>query len=174
MKQKLNKIILRITKYILPLIFIIYIANSVILRISTPDKFEESKWKGNWQSENFGFIGGKIIANLPDQIPNNEEFDVEAMIYYNIWGFYNMGGVSEFKLKGTLGTNNSGGGQNQFEENRDIKLSPSFNFKAKAISNNSINLEYSGIANRDKTIIVGGYKSKYPRDIGSFTIEKNE
>lgn len=150
------------------------ILNSIVLKSAIPEKFKDATWEGKWKSENFSLIGGKIIAQLPDKIPNNEEFEAEAMIYYNIWSIYKMGGIKEFKLIGMLGDDNSGGGENKTNENLELKPSPSFNFKAKVFGNENQKIDYSGIANREKTIIVGGYKSSNPGDLGSFKLKRKQ
>ena len=172
MAGKLKKMFLKIIGIGILIILIANLANTIILKSSIPNKFEDAKWEGKWKSGNFGFVGGKIIANLPDKIPNNKEFEVDAMIYYNIWSLYKMGGIKEFKLIGMLGDDNSGGGENMVKENREIKPSSSFNFKASVFGLGNQKIDYSGIANRNKSIIVGGYKSINPGDIGNFKIEK--
>lgn len=172
MKGKLTKIFFKIAGIGILIILIANITNAIFLKSSIPEKFKDAKWEGNWKSGSFSLIGGKIIANLPEEIPNNEEFEVEAMIYYNIWSIYKMGGIKEFKLIGMLGDDNSGGGENMVKENRELKPSPSFNFKAKVFGSGNQKIDYSGIANRSKSIIVGGYKSSNPGDLGNFKIKR--
>ena len=171
MKSKLFNILFKLSGIALLLIFGLTLANTIIYRYSVPDKYQNSNWVGKWESSNFSLIGGKIIANLPAEIPTNEEFEVDAMIYYDIWSIYKMGGIKEFKLIGMLGGDNSGGGQNKVKENRELKTSPSLNFKAKIFGLGGQEIDYSGIANKGKTMIVGGYKSSSPRDIGNFEIK---
>lgn len=172
MKKRLSKIFLRIVGIGILIILIANISNSIILKSSIPDKFKDANWKGSWKSGSFSLIGGKIIANLPDEIPNNEEFEVDAMIYYNVWSIYKTGGIMEFKLIGMLGSDNSGSGENIVKDNRELKPSPSFNFKAKVFGSGNQKIDYLGISNRNKTIIVGGYKSSNPDDLGNFKIKR--
>ncbi len=172
MIAKLTKSLLRICRIGILIIILANLTNAYILNSSIPNKFKDAKWKGNWKSGNLGIIGGKIIANLPDEIPNNESFEVNAMIYYNIWSLYKIGGIKEFKLIGKLGDDNSGSGENMVKENRDLKTGSTFNFKASVFGIGNQKIDYSGIANRNKSIIVGGYKSLNPGDLGNFKIEK--
>ena len=172
MKVKLKVLLLKIVGIGLLVILLGLLANSIILKSSIPERFIDAKWEGTWKSSSFSIVGGKIIANLPDEIPNNREFKVDAMIYYNIWSFYKIGRIKEFQLIGMLGSNNSGGGENIIKANRELKLNSSISFKAELRGSGNQKIEYLGISNNKKSIIVGGYKSLRPNDLGNFKIEK--
>lgn len=168
MKTKLVK---RLLGFIVVFILITFTLNAIIFNLSQAPKYKDANWGGKWSSSTYFMIGGKILANFPDEIPINKEFDVDLLVYYNIWGLYRMGQASEFTLSGLIEENNSTageGGNIDHSSSSTAKL----NFKAKLFNSIGQILEYSGESNKMKTNISGTYKSLIPEDYGRFKIKK--
>ncbi|MBK6819490.1 MAG: hypothetical protein IPG85_07760 [Bacteroidetes bacterium] len=57
---------------------------------------------GEWKSADIGFVTGKIVVNLPNELPLDTLLTVDVLVYYDIWSFYNIGGTREFTLTGMI------------------------------------------------------------------------
>lgn len=172
MLQKLVKNILIIIGVLTICVFIVKGINSMIFKLRNI-KYTVTFWEGEWSSTKYPFISGKMIAMLPNKLPKDTTINVRMEVYYNIWGFYNMGKCKEFTLSGYLdeyGSTNGLSDRTQQDKNSNTIKSSSFSFKAKATNSSGQEIEYTGVVNADRTMIVGGYISSYPYDVGSFII----
>ena len=86
------------------------LVNSLWFLCVRPANFHAVQWSGTWQSESLSLISGRIVAKLPDTIPRDQAFSVEAMVYYNLWCPYRAGNCVPMKLAGYFGSESSGGG----------------------------------------------------------------
>jgi len=171
MKRVFNLLIRVLGIFFLVIISAILL-NNLVFKINTPEKFKDSNWQGKWQSGGISIIGGKIKANLPDTLPKNEEFEVPIILYYNIWGLYQMGSIKEFTLKAMLTDENYGSGGNDATGKTESFLRPSKIFKAKVITIGEQKIDYQGYMSYGDVMILGGYKSANPYDLGTFKLEK--
>ncbi|BAX81817.1 hypothetical protein [Labilibaculum antarcticum] len=152
--------------FIIGLLFIFF--NRLTFVNSLPDKYKDCEWSGTWQSENLGSIKGRLVVSMPDTLPQNKEFKVDALIYYDIWSIYKTGSTKEIKLICFFDDVNSTTGDNKINAQDKRQLS----FKAKFIDSSGQIIEYLGVSNNSKTVILGGYKSYYPGDLGVFKMKK--
>lgn len=148
--------------------------NSLIFKTSLSKKFDNSYWIGSWNSSETLFASGKIVVDLPYNLPINEPIYVDMLVYYNVWSLYNTCGTSEFKCVGLISENNSASGNSGITENSIDKKedSKSFSFSAKFTSATGQEIEYNGVVNINRTKIIGGYISSHPNDFGDFILKR--
>jgi len=121
-------------------------------------------WTGKWKSSIVG-VKGNLAVKLPDPIPNGREFDAKTIVTYK-WFLFPMGDMSidligKFDSSGISSDKSDETGQQIYQ----------ISFKGK-VPNSKQTIEYIATIDDKKSIIVGGYKSYSPNDIGTFTIKK--
>jgi hypothetical protein len=170
--MKYVKKIVNITSKVVGAVFIFGLVltclNKIVFVSSIQDKYIDSKWTGTWQSERMGNVKGRLIINMPDTLPVNTDFKVDALIYYDIWSFYKTGSTKEIKLTCFFDNDDSSAGESKINTQNNKQLT----FKAKFSDSSGQRIEYSGVSNNSKTMILGGYKSYQPGDLGIFKMKK--
>ena len=77
------------------------------------------------------------MAKFPEVLPTNEEFEVDIMIYYNIWCAYNTAGVREFTMIGIVRDDHSSTGANEEDSSKVVQVVKTLKFRAKIFGNGS-------------------------------------
>ena len=136
-----------------------------------PPDFATTDWRGEWSSEYFRSVSGRILVILPDPIPRDQKFEVAALIYYRIWSPYRTGSAVSIHLDGFLSSDDSGGGGNP---DSPVVVPPhlSLNLKGGLAPSKQV-INFVAIVDPDCTAIVGGYRSLEPYDMGRFALRKN-
>ena len=125
---------------------------------------------GDWKSDRYMLTSGRLVVRLPDPIPKDQEFDVDSLVYYRIWSPYRTGRTMPMKMVGYLATNQSGGGSNAASP---VVVPQHYTFKFKGGDDPSAQLiDYVATSDTEDTIIVGGYRSRSPHDLGRFALMK--
>ena len=171
MKNRFLKIIKRILITVLILFVVVFISNEIVYRTSIPENFAESNWTGKWNSSEYALVSGKVLTTIPEN--NNDEFKSEMLIYYNLWSLYKPGQNKMVELSGDfseLDINGSNIGQKR-RPNENRESSRRF-FKAKMSIGNGQFIEYDGMKDNDGIEISGEYESSYPKDKGTFELNK--
>ncbi len=157
-------------------ILMVLLANEINFYYQVPQEYRSANFKGHWKSSTVSFIGGKILADLPDPLPLNEEFEVDALIYYNVWSIHKMGKFQPFVLIGQLGDDQTAGSGQQasIDEAGFVSNKPliNYNFKAKIQGETKQIIDYTGVSDKHKHLILGGYQSLHPADMGNFVLKK--
>ncbi len=171
MKNRLLKILKRILITILILFVLVFISNEVVYRTSIPENFAESNWNGKWNSSEYALVSGKVLTTIPEN--HSAEFKSETLIYYNLWSLYKPGQNKIVELSGNFSESdingNNVGQKRRPNENRE---SNHRFFKAKMSIGNGQLIEYDGMKVNDGTEISGEYDSSYPKDKGTFELNK--
>lgn len=163
--RKLGKILLWGLAVVLAVYAVAQVADLAWYRLRFPDGFQNANWSGKWESEVYGSIGGRLLVRLPDPIPENEDFQAQAMVYYPIYSLYKTGEFVPMDFTGRLSTGSSSTG-GQTEAPIPGKLS----FKG-MIGKQTI--DYVAIVNDGRQRIVGSYLSRDPGDHGLFSLRRN-
>ncbi|HCS53134.1 hypothetical protein [uncultured Rubinisphaera sp.] len=140
-----------------------------------PTTFQNTKWRGTWETEKYG-LTGRLLVRLPDPLPENEDFDAEAMVYYPAYSIYRTGSFMKMDFVGNFSPDSAAStGETKSDEitpeGLDIMPKGGGKLKFRAIAGNQI-VEYVALINEDQTRVNGGYISTMPNDYGYFIIEK--
>src|SRR5262249_23687119 len=73
----------------------------------------QGKWSGEWKSDVYPLISGRLFAVFPDPVPRDEDFEVDVVIYYNLWCLYRPGQTIRSRFVGRINADNTGGGGNE-------------------------------------------------------------
>ena len=156
--------------WVLPALLVIYtvlgIANSLWYRFYLPPGFQNANWSGNWQTERYSGLSGTLLVRLPDPLPEDIDFKVEALVYYPIYSVWKTGQFVKMDFVGRFSpkdASSAGESTNPIPGGGGGKLS----FKGSA---NGQVVEYSAVIDETRTRIVGGYLSSQPDDHGHFSI----
>ncbi len=135
-----------------------------------PSDYADAQWSGEWQSDRVSIVSGRLVAILPEPIPRDEEFDVDAIVYYRIWCPYRSGSVVPMKMVGFLPSEDSSarGGNTD----TPVVIPATFSFKG-GDGPSEQTIDYVATTDEDATIFVGGYRSSGPSDMGRFVLEKH-
>jgi len=171
LRNKFKNVLFRLLMSLITLLVMVYVVNYLIFMISVPKDFQDAKWLGYWKSEGLIMLNGKMIANLPKDLISGREFEVDVIVYYNIWGFYRMGSIEEFKMIASISESNVTSGQGLTDSNNVTKAPAVKTFNAKIFGVLGQEITYSGSSNQEMNSINGSYQSKFPYDLGSFKIE---
>jgi hypothetical protein len=145
------------------------VANAILFRTSVPLGLSVAKWEGEWHSEAYPLVSGRIVAKLPGPIPTDRVFMVDTFVYYNLWSFYRPGGRLLTSLEGNFGESHSSGTNEDDPGRAPTHLT--FKFKGGPGPDSHI-IDYTATIDEDQTIIVGGFRSENPDDVGLFTLRK--
>jgi len=144
------------------------IVNGLWYRLSVQADLSSANWVGAWESASFPLVSGRIVAKIPDPVPVDQEFTVEAAVYYNLWSPYRTGATKRVKLRGRLAGDDSAGGDNR---SSPLVGPPRITFSLKGGAGRSAQIiEYVATTDRQKSTIVGGYRSDGPYDMGQFAL----
>lgn len=136
-------------------------------RLRLPVSFYGANWSGGWQSRVWG-LRGRLVVRLPDPLPENEDFQAEALVYYPIYSGWKTGQFVRMDFRGRFdpATHSSDGNTTNRIDNGD-KGGGKFTFKA-TVGNQTV--DYVAIMNDRRTAIDGGFVSDRPADHGVFWI----
>ena len=144
--------------------------NRIWFRFACPADFRSAPWAGTWQSESFSLISGRIAAKLPNPIPRDEAFTVEAIVYYDLWCPYRTGSCVPMTLAGYFGSDSSGAGSTG---QTPVTVPPRLTLSFKGGSGPSAQtVDYVATSDTQTSVIVGGYRSQGPYDMGRFGLSR--
>ena len=153
------------------LFIVVLISNEVVYRTSIPENFTDPNWDGKWNSSKYVLVSGKVLTTIPEN--NNSEFKSKTLLYYNLWSLYKPGQNKIVELSGNFSESDING--NNIEQKRRPNENHESNcrfFKAKMSIGNGQFIEYNGMKNNNGIEMSGKYYSSYPRDKGTFKLNK--
>ncbi|UKN03809.1 hypothetical protein K6119_09930 [Paracrocinitomix mangrovi] len=150
----------------------IVLANYFNYRSKIPSEYGESYWTGEWESDDYFMISGRIVADLPENITPNQEFEFNATIYYDLWSLYKTGETHEIIMVGVF-SNKMTEGDNS-ENPTETEYTVKFNIKNPTSESyiSEQQISYSGNCDKDFTKVSGYYATVNPSDNGAFYIDK--
>ena len=156
---------------LLAIIVGLQIANAIRFTVVRPADMAGGVWEGEWSSDSYPLIGGRLIAELPDPIPVGKPFEAQVLVYYNLWSLHRPGGTLRMTVDGYFGGSGAGsGGTGDFPDSR-----PVVTFKWKGGGDGrSQSVEYVAVLGYAARQMVGGYVSDGPNDLGRFTLVKTD
>jgi hypothetical protein len=153
------------------LYFVVPLADRLWYGARLPSTHRDAEWLGTWQSDQVSFVSGRLLARLPDPIPRDQEFDVEALVYYRIWCPYRTGSFVPMKMVGYLPADESGGSGGNADSPVKVPARLTFKFKGEPGPQQQT-IDYVATSDSGSTVFVGGYRSAGPFDMGHFTLAK--
>ncbi|MEM8638839.1 MAG: hypothetical protein AAGG51_08515 [Cyanobacteria bacterium P01_G01_bin.54] len=137
--------------------------------VMTQPAAESYNYVGQWQSHQAWGVAGRILADLPEPLPQGKSFTVEAWVYYNITSLYGGGRFVPMELEAFIEPSGTTSGDNL---DRPVPPSSRITFKFKGGRNGEQTIDYVSTANDELTQITGGYRSTAPADLGVFSLKK--
>lgn len=166
MKQGLKKaggVVVQVLGVIVAVYLFAKLTDFAWYRWQIPGGFQDANWTGKWESDVYGYIGGRLLVRLPEPIPENVDFKAEALVYYPIYSLWKTGQFVPMEFTGHLSTASSSSGGHT-ERPVPGKLS----FKG-GVGNQTI--DYIAIVDDQRRQIGGSYLSHAPNDHGVFWIK---
>ena len=163
--RKLGRLLLRIFLLFLALYTFFQVADAVWFRMQIPSSFAHANWSGKWETKQYMGLSGNLIVRLPHPLPEGQDFEAEALVYYPIYSVWRTGQFVKMDFQGHFSpespisagrTGNAipgGGGKLKFKGTVGKQV-----------------VEYVAILDNSRTRIVGGYLSDSPPDFGYFHI----
>jgi hypothetical protein len=154
--------------WLLPTLLAIYLlvklADFAWYRTQIPVGFHNANWSGSWETKGYGGLSGRLLVRLPDPLTEDQDFKVEALVYYPIYSVWKTGQFVKMDLSGRYspGASTSAG-----QSTNPIPSGGLLKFKG--IAGRQV-VEYSALVDESRTRIVGGYLSREPDDYGYFFI----
>ncbi|MCB1231939.1 MAG: hypothetical protein KDN19_16845 [Verrucomicrobiae bacterium] len=168
----MNKVI-RILAYLVLVVAVlgvgIRIVDSVRFSVARPVDAKTCNYEGSWESESAPMVKGRILAELPLPLPEDEPFTVKAFVYYNVTSLYRAGSFVPLQMEGFVSASGTVSGDNADDP---VNLPPRITFKSKGGAGGDQTIDYVSTADGQFTRITGGYRSSSPYDIGTFTLKK--
>jgi hypothetical protein len=155
--------------WVLPAILAFYVflkvADCIWFRTQMPVGFVNANWSGGWETQEYWGLSGNLIVRLPDPLPENQDFEAEALVYYPIYSAWQTGQFVKMDFQGHFSPDSpaSAGRSTNAIPGGGGKL------KFKGTAGNQV-VEYVAIIDKSRTRIVGGYLSTSPHDVGYFHI----
>jgi len=165
-KKSLARRIAKWLLILLALIVILRIGDYVWFRTQIPLRFTSANWTGTWKTQQYG-LSGKLMVHLPDPLPEDQDFNADALVYYPIYSVWKTGQFVKMEFVGNFSpesSTSSGASEHLIPGSRG-KL------KFKATAGNQI-VDYVAMMDESGTRIIGSYVSQSPSDIGYFFIQK--
>lgn len=156
--------------WVFPVLLAIYLllglANSLWFRTRLPLGFQNANWTGTWETRRYSGLSGTLLVRLPDPLPEDVDFKVEALVYYPIYSGWKTGQFVKMDFIGHFSPTDPA------STGETTNLIPSggggkFSFKGSAEGQV---VEYSALIDPTRTQIVGGYISSQPDDFGHFSL----
>ena len=150
---------------LLALFVIVRVGDYAWFRTQIPLRFANANWSGNWKTQQYG-LSGRLMVQLPDLIPEEQDFEAEALVYYPIYSVWKTGQFVKMEFVGNFSpetSTSSGASENEIPGSRG-KL------KFKATAGNQV-VDYVAMMDESGTRIIGSYVSQSPSDIGFFFIQ---
>ena len=169
--KRLKKIAIIAVVVLLGIRLLVPVVNALVFHWSVPADLADAQWRGEWRSEVYPMISGKIVADLPDPIPAEGTFQVDAFVYYNLWSLFRRGGKLRTSLTGAVAPGQSMGTNVGSDTDLHAPIQITFQFKGGPGPGSQV-IDYVATADTYWTIIAGGYTSVRPADMGVFTLKK--
>jgi len=174
-KRRFGRVV-KLSLWILPCLLFLYLvlhlANFVWFRTHIPTAFYDANWIGEWETDYYWGMSGKLLVRLPDPIPEDEDFDAEALVYYPVYSVWKTGQFVKMNFGGHFSPESS-------SSSGDTTVPPGYTavsyngkiphkggrltFKATA---GRQTVEYVALMDESGTRIVGAYFSRSPNDYG--------
>jgi hypothetical protein len=140
----------------------------VWFRAHVPVGFQNARWSGRWETQEYWGLSGRLLVRLPDPLPQNQDFRAEALVYYPVYSAWKTGQFVRMDFTGHFSPDSpmsAGQSTNKIPSERPVggKL------KFKGTIGNQV-VEYAATIDDARTQIVGGYLSQSPYDQGYFHI----
>ncbi len=166
--RKWGKRLLWILLALLAVYCVAQLSDYVWFRTQVPAEFQNANWSGTWQTEQYVDLSGRLLVRLPDPLPENQDFEVQALVYYPIYSVWKTGQFVEMDFKGHYSPDvpeSSGRSSNEIPGGGG-KL------KFKGTTGKQV-VEYTALIDPSRTRIVGGYLSSMPNDHGLFVLARH-
>jgi hypothetical protein len=79
----------------LAIVFTLYVTvlgvDFVWYRSRVPVRFRDASWEGRWETRRFWGLSGRLLALLPDPLPEGVDFKAEALVYYPVYSVWRTG-----------------------------------------------------------------------------------
>jgi len=164
--RKWRNRLLWVLPIVLGLYVIIKLADFVWFRTHIPASFvSNANWSGKWETQEYWGLSGNLLVHLPDPLPENQDFEAEALVYYPIYSAWRTGQFVKMDFQGHFSPDSPA------SAGRSTNTIPSGGgkLKFKGTVGNQV-VEYVAIIDESRTRIVGGYLSTSPYDVGYFHI----
>lgn len=154
--------------WVLPALVVIYafvkLADLAWYRANVPTSFQDANWSGGWETRSHGGLSGRLLVRLPDPLPVDEDFKVEALVYYPIYSVWKTGQFVRMDFAGRYSP------ASPTPAGRSTNAIPAGGLlKFKGVVGRQT-VEYAALVDQSRTRIVGGYLSRDPDDYGHFFI----
>jgi len=149
------------------LVVIVFVADFAWFRSQAPLRFAKANWSGTWKTQQYG-LKGRLLVELPDPIPENEDFEAEAMVYYPIYSVWKTGQFVKMDFVGNFALDSS----TSAGMAEDVRSGSLGKLKFKATAGKQ-SVDYVAMMDEYGNRVIGSYVSKSPDDIGYFFIRKN-
>ncbi len=168
--HRLGKISLWILPVLLAGYLLLGLADYTWYRFQIPVGFYNANWTGQWETKRYGGMSGRLLIRLPDPIPENEDFQAEALVYYPIYSVWKTGRFVKMDFQGRFSPDaaSTAGDTNNRIPSRKSSYGGKFTFKARA-GNQTV--EYTAVRDDYGNRIIGAYLSRSPDDYGHFWIK---
>ncbi len=148
----------------------VILSNHFWYKYNIPNDFQNAKWEGEFVSVKHP-TSGKLLAQLPDPIPRDREFEFEAVVYYNIWSGFLTGKIARADFIGYL---NSQAPITSGEETRQSVIPRHFSFFSKGGATPfPKDIRYTATIDRDDQYFAGSYSAQNGYDVGHFSLKKH-
>ncbi|MCF6299468.1 MAG: hypothetical protein L3J01_06280 [Thiomicrorhabdus sp.] len=159
---------------IIAIISIVRVGDYVWFRSHVPLRFANANWTGNWKTQQYG-LSGRLLVHLPDPLPENEDFQAEAIVYYPIYSIWKTGSFVKMEFTGNFSPESStstGLSKNDSPDYRaELKLKGKRGkMKFRATAGDQV-VDYVAMMDESGERLIGSYISKSPHDIGYFFIQ---
>ncbi len=89
--KKLLRVVSYVTLAITIVVIIAWVANEIWFVVAQPEETKSANYSGTWKSEDYSFVSGRILVELPSSPPKGQAFTVKAFVYYNTTCLYRTG-----------------------------------------------------------------------------------
>ena len=161
----------RYLPWVLPVALAIYcvarVADYTWFQLRRPATFADARWCGEWRTSQYGGLTGRLLVRLPDPLPENQDFQAEALVYYPVYSVWKTGQFVRMEFTGHFtpdGASSAGKSTNKIPGGGKMKF--------KGILGDQV-VDYAALIDDYRILVTGGYLSHEPDDYGSFWIEKD-
>jgi hypothetical protein len=90
-RPKWKRRLLRVLVVLLALYVLGRAADYVWYRVQRPADFRDANWSGEWRTAKYFGVSGRLLVRLPDPLPENQDFQAEALVYYPVYSPWKTG-----------------------------------------------------------------------------------
>jgi len=159
-----------VTFFLVITIIILRLMNKIRFVYSRNSHLSDFNYIGEWNSK-MAPVSGRILVKIPYPLPENQQFEIDSVVYYNLFSLFRSGQFVPMKLEGLVTNQQTSSGSNS---ETPIVIPPTITFKSKVLnkSDKEQKIEYVSTFDKKYTTITGGYLSESPFDIGVFSLRK--